>query len=137
MSRSLTAVVVALVVSVGCYHATIETGRPASTDVIAKPWASSWIYGLVPPATVSAAAECPNGAARVETQISFLNGLVNVLTLGIYTPMNILVTCASAGTAHAPDLRAPDRAAPGDVVRVLTEAAEQAVVQHRPVIVQF
>jgi len=37
----------------------------------------------------------------VETQLSFVNGLVGVLTLGIYTPMEILVTCAAPGSASA------------------------------------
>jgi len=137
MLRSLTAAAVVLALSVGCYHATIETGRPASSEIVKKPWANSWIYGLVPPATVSTAAQCPNGVARVETQLSFLNGLVGALTFGIYTPMNILVTCASAATASAPDLLVPDGAAPDEIVRVMTEAAERAVALHRGVIVQF
>ena len=136
MSRSAVAVI-ALAASVGCFHATIETGRPASSDIVAKPWANSWVYGLVPPATVSTAAQCPHGAARVETQQSFLNGLVGVLTFGIYTPMDIKVTCASAGTASAPDLRIPAGADDVDVVRLMTEAADRAVTLQRPVIVQF
>ncbi len=37
---------------------------------------------------------CPAGAARVETRLSFTNQLVSFFTLGIYTPMEIVVTCA-------------------------------------------
>jgi hypothetical protein len=37
-----------------------------------------------------------NGVAKVETQLSFVNQLVNLLTLGIYTPMEIRVVCAAA-----------------------------------------
>lgn len=88
----------AIVVLSGCYHATIETGLPPSTQTLEKPWASSWVYGLVPPQTVETASRCPNGAAKVETQISFLNGLVALITLGIYTPMTIMVTCAGPDT---------------------------------------
>lgn len=137
MSRSAVALVAALAVSMACYHATIETGRPASTEVITKPWANSWVYGLVPPATVSTAAQCPHGAAKVETQLSFLNGLVGALTFGIYTPMDIRVTCASAGTASLPDLRVPDGADAQQVMRVMVDAADRAVTLHRAVIVQF
>lgn len=79
----------------GCFHATVETGATPSTVVIDKPFASAWIYGLVPPSTVSTAEKCPNGVAKVETQESFLNQLVGFLTLGIYTPMHIKVTCAA------------------------------------------
>jgi hypothetical protein len=95
-----------LALSIGCYHATIETGATPSAEVISKSFASGWIFGLVPPSTVSTAAKCPAGAAKVETQLSFVNQLVSLLTLGIYTPMAIKVTCAAAGTGAAPN-RAP------------------------------
>ena len=84
-----------LIVCTGCYHATVETGAAPSTQVIEKKFASSWIYGLVPPSTVSTSDRCPNGPAKVETQHSFVNQLVGFLTLGIYTPMQITVTCAT------------------------------------------
>ena len=90
-----------LLVGGGCYHATIETGATPSPTVIRNDFASSWIYGLVPPKTVSTASQCPNGVARVETQLSFVNGLVGILTLGIYTPMAILVTCAEPRSSSA------------------------------------
>ncbi|HET6579197.1 MAG TPA: hypothetical protein VFG66_12795 [Gemmatimonadales bacterium] len=92
---------VACVLSLGCYHATVETGAPPSPEVIDKSFASGWIYGLVPPSTVSTAARCPNGPAKVETRLSFVNQLVSFLTLGIYTPMQITVTCAASKTAAA------------------------------------
>lgn len=88
-----------LVGSLGCYHATVETGATPSTQRVTKGFASGWIYGLVPPSTVETAARCPNGAARIETKISFVNGLVSLLTLSIYSPMSIEVTCAAASGA--------------------------------------
>jgi hypothetical protein len=77
-----------------CYHATIETGLTPSTQTIEDKWADSWIAGLVPPATVETMERCPAGVARVETQQGFLNQVVGFFTLGIYTPMEIVVTCA-------------------------------------------
>ena len=85
----------------GCYHAIVDTGLQAGTEVIMKPWASGWIYGLVPPSPINAASQCKSGVAKVETQLSFVNQLVSILTLGIYTPMDIRVTCAS-GRAEVP-----------------------------------
>ncbi len=79
---------------VGCYHATIQTGLVPSAQVVEKKFASSWIYGLVPPSPLETAAKCPSGVATIETHLSFLNRLVGVLTLEIYTPMHIKVTCA-------------------------------------------
>lgn len=84
----------AVVLLSGCFHATVNTGLTPSAQTIDKPWAMSFIYGLVPPSTVETVAQCPRGAARVETQISFLNGLVSALTFSIVTPMSIKVTCA-------------------------------------------
>lgn len=80
----------------GCYHAKISTGLEPSAQEYDKPFASSWIFGLVPPDLVQAQEECPNGVARVETRLSFVNMLVGNLTFGIYTPMHINVTCAAA-----------------------------------------
>ena len=87
----------AAVLCTGCYHATVETGATPSTEVIHQTFASGWVYGLVPPKTVEAESRCSNGVSKVETQHSFVNELVAFLTLGIYTPMEIKVTCATAG----------------------------------------
>ena len=84
-----------------CYHATIETGRPPSPQTVEKAFAAGWIYGLVPPSTVQTASQCPAGVSRVETQLSFVNQLVSFLTLGIFTPMAIKVTCAAGGSDGA------------------------------------
>jgi Bor protein len=96
MQAKRSALLVLAVLCSGCYHATVETAATPSTQVINKSFASGWIFGLVPPSTVKAASECPNGVAKVETQLSFVNQLVSFLTLGIYTPMQITVTCATA-----------------------------------------
>lgn len=91
----------------GCYHATIETGAKPSTVVVEKKWASGWIFGLVAPSTIETQAKCPNGVAKVETQLSFVNMLVSFLTLNIYTPMDIRATCAEGAGAMS-GLAVPD-----------------------------
>ena len=87
----------------GCYNATIETGKAPSGEVIEQPFALSFVYGLVPPPTVNAAEQCPNGVSKVETKLSFVNGLVANLTFGLFTPMTIEVTCAAA-SAMGPEM---------------------------------
>src|SRR5262249_5250434 len=72
----------------GCYVATVDMRKPEGAVHVQK-FASCWVYGLVPPPTVDAAALCPNGISKVETQHSFLNYLVGGLTFGIYTPIQI------------------------------------------------
>jgi len=89
--------VVAVFALVGCYHAVVETGRPAGGTEVYKPWAMSFVFGLVPPPIENVASACPNGVSKVETQHSFLNGLVAFVTFQIVTPMEIRVTCAGGG----------------------------------------
>lgn len=123
----------------GCYHASVvTTGLPPGPVVVDQPFASSWVYGLVPPKTVDAAAECPDGVAMVETELSFLNQLVGALTMGIYTPMHIKVTCAAtesmAGEETEADVVVEEHSS---VVEAFEVAAEEAVVSGVPVIVRF
>jgi Bor protein. len=115
-----------------CYHATIDTGLTPSTQTIEKGWASGWIYGLVPPSPVETAQKCPNGVAKVETQLSFANQLVNFLTLGIYTPMEIKVTCAQGRTSSLPIIKAgPDKAA------AFEDAARLSFETKQPVLLSY
>jgi hypothetical protein len=97
----------------GCYHANVETGRAPGSQKIEKPWAASWVGGLVAPQPVDTKS-CPNGVSRVETQHSVLNQMVGVLTLAMYTPMSITVTCAAAPTGAPGPAAAPAATAQRD-----------------------
>ena len=132
----------AVVLGSACYHATIETGATPSSTVIKQAFASSWIYGLVPPKTVNAASQCPNGVARIETQLSFVNQLVGFLTLGIYTPMEITVTCAASGRASLDgpvdnDMVSADLTSPTGVEDAMALAIQRSTREHRPVWVRL
>jgi hypothetical protein len=132
--RRAAAVVVAFALT-GCYHAVINTGRPESTDVISIKWANGFVYGLVPPPVVETAARCTNGVAKVETQHSFLNVLAHVVTFGLYTPMQIDVTCAARGTASAESVI---KVQPGRTVeQALSQALLLSAEKEAPVYVQF
>lgn len=129
-----------VIASAGCYHATIVTGATPSTDTIEQGFASSWVYGLVPPKTVETASKCVNGVAKVETQQSFVNGLVAVITFGIYTPISIKVTCAAKSvatlpTAH-PDIVVASGAGSDAIREAFSRAAGEAVSDGSVVLVQ-
>jgi len=138
--RALCALAVFAVVG-GCYHATIETGLTPSGTVIHESFASCWVYGLVPPSTVATASKCPDGVAIVETQQSFVNGLVGILTFGIYTPMEIKVTCAAKPSAmlhgQEPDLVIPEGASVDEILKLYMKAADIAVASQKRVIVEY
>jgi hypothetical protein len=132
---SLLAVAVSLS---ACYHATIETGLTPSTQVLEQSFASSWIYGLVPPKTVETASRCPDGVAKVETQHTFVNQLVGFLTLGIYTPMHIRVTCAQAGAGpSAASVTIPATAEGEEVRMAFGNAADLVAQSEKAVTVRF
>jgi len=142
MSVSRNALILVLIFSIyGCYHATIETGLTPSTTVIEESFASAWVYGLVPPKTIATAEKCPDGVAKVETQLSFVNQLVGVLTLGIYTPMEIKVTCAAKTTAmihgQGPDFVLPEGSTIEETQRLYMRAAELAVESNRTVYIGY
>src|SRR5690606_15740127 len=89
--------------------------------------------GLIPPPAVNTASTCPNGVAKVETQHSFLNSLVGMITFGIVTPIQITVTCASSGSVRsadagtAPTVHVGDNATTEQAVTAVGEAAGLAV----------
>lgn len=78
-----------------CYHVTVDTGRPAETIPLYEPWATSYFWGLIPPRVVTSAVRCGDGISRVETRHSVLNVLATIVTVGIYSPMEIRVVCAA------------------------------------------
>lgn len=97
--RNLALLVSLTIVATACYHQVVRTGAPPSGTVIERPWTATFVFGLVPATAINTAAECPAGVAVVETQQTFLNGLVGVLTLGIYTPQTVRITCAAGGSS--------------------------------------
>ena len=129
------AAVIAAFLLTGCYHAVIQTGRPESSDVITLKWANSFVYGLVPPPVVETAARCTNGVAKVETQHSFLNLLAYVVTFGIYTPIQIDVTCAARGTASADPVIKVEKGMTAQ--QAVNAAVALSVEKESPVYVQF
>lgn len=95
MRRNILAALVAAAVLSGCYHVTVVTGAAPSPKVIDKQWQLGWVDGLVPPPELDVQSQCKQGVAKVETERSFLNGLVGALTYSVFSPMHAQVTCAA------------------------------------------
>lgn len=137
MKRPTTVLALALVfLASACYHATIETGlQPNGTKIVNK-WAMGFAWGLVPPEIVETAEKCPNGVARVETQLSFMNQLVNFLTFAIVTPMQIEIECAAGRISEAGG-EVLKLGADQTLQQILSEAAEASARSGEAVYVTF
>lgn len=142
MLRILKLTVAGLFVAMSaCYHATIDTGLSPSTQTVEKPWAASFIGGLVPPSTVATESKCKTGVAKVETQLSFLNMLVGAITAGIFTPMDIKVTCAQAGRASltpaTPTIDVGVSATPEQIRDAISRAAKLSLRTGEAVYIEY
>ena len=91
----------------GCYQAQVTTNKPAGNTVVEEGWAPSYLMGLVP-ASVDVSNQCPNGISSATREYSFPNLLVSVLTIGIYAPQNVTVTCASESMSSGVPSAEPD-----------------------------
>lgn len=140
------AVALALTTSTACYHAVVETGRPAGTTTVQKPWVNTFLFGLVAAQPIDVTAQCPGGVARVETQQTFVNGLVGLVTLGIYTPQSATITCAAGRTGALdprldprghPVVAVADDATAADRSAALRSAAIESARTGQPVFVRF
>jgi hypothetical protein len=97
MKRTLLLALGMLVMGTGCFKTTIVNhgasakGAPAAyTDR----WNHNAVLGL---ANLSgpqdASAACPSGWATIETEQTFVQGVVGSLTGSIYTPQNLTIRC--------------------------------------------
>lgn len=139
MNRKVsTALALALVSSMACYHAVVLTGRSESSTVVEEQWAKGWVFGLVPPDPIDVSKQCAGGVAKVETQHSFLNMLVQFLTIDIFTPMDIKVTCAGPGMAPKTSMMVtPSDQTPAAQREAFAQAVQQAKRSGEPVFVRY
>jgi len=85
-----------MVVVAGCYEHTytVGAGAPAGPIVYGE-WQNHWLGGLIGERTHELSQVCPSGNATIHDEQTFLNGLVGVLTAGIYTPTKLTIRCST------------------------------------------
>jgi len=135
--RASMALALGLVMSLGCYHQVVQTGRTPGPTVVKKPWTATWLWGLVPASPIDVTRDCPGGIATVETKMTFMNGLVTGLTLGIFTPRDVTVTCAP-GSARGTGMKefiVARFASQDEKAEVLAEAIAESARTQQPVLV--
>jgi hypothetical protein len=129
MKRVRSIVLAAACVSqAGCYHQVFNTGLSPAESGVTKAWHPSYVFGLVAGAPIDVRTVCPSGVAIASTRMTFANGLVGGLTLGIFTPHEVKVVCASRAAAlTGGETRILASAASREEAdRVLVEAIETA-----------
>lgn len=123
-----------------CFHQVVQTGSTPSTTTVDKQFVSTWLWGLVPAQPIDVRQQCPTGIAVVTTEQSFVNGFVSVLTLGIYTPQHVEITCASRTASlpsNAKTLQLPANATTAESMQVFEEAVRNTDETKLPTIVRF
>lgn len=124
----------------GCFHQIVQTGNPAGATVVDKAFVPGWLWGLVPNTEVDVRKECPMGVAVVETETSFVNGLVGAVTLGIFTPQHVRITCASRSASLPSDMRRisiPVGATQEAEAALVGQAIQASAETHAPVAVLY
>lgn len=89
----------------GCYKATFYQNPYAAPGAHHESWTAFFIFGLVGSQRIDVREFCgPDELAEVRTGGNFATGLVSALTIGIYTPRKVYVTCAArtAQVRHTP-----------------------------------
>jgi hypothetical protein len=93
------AAALALLGSAGCYTTTLQSGLPAAPPTVEydDKWHSGVVLGI---AELSGPYDlqkiCPNGWAQIKTETSFVNGIVELVTSGIYSPQTVTIHCAAS-----------------------------------------
>jgi hypothetical protein len=126
--------------STACFHQVVQTGRPPGNTIVDKPWVATWVFGLVAAPEIDVRRECPTGAAVITTEQSFMNGLVAVVTLGIYTPQHVTITCATSSAslpARSIEVRIPTDASAAQSAEIVSRAVEKAAETGSPVVLHF
>ena len=94
MRRALAVLVaVSLVALAGCHNVRYDTGRPPSDRVVNVP-VNFFLWGLVGQKVVDLDAACPEGAATWQNRATVTDALLDVITLGIWSPRTVSITCA-------------------------------------------
>jgi hypothetical protein len=90
-----------LLLGSGCYKATFIRDPTVVRGLEYDEWVGFFVFGLVNEQSIDVYRFCPDGqVAQVQTGGNLGTTLVSALTLGIYTPRKVYVTCAAPGSVR-------------------------------------
>ena len=90
-----------LVAGVGCHTMRFElVNEPAATVITEHK--SYFLWGLAPTVEVDVLNKCPAGAAAIRERTTFLDGLMSLPTLGIWSPRSTTYYCRASRSTSVP-----------------------------------
>lgn len=95
MRRTLLASIAALALA-GCHVVKYDTGRPPGPRVVKIPL-NFYLWGLVGERVVDLDVACPAGAARWENRATAGDAIIDVITVGVWSPRTVTVECVEGG----------------------------------------
>jgi hypothetical protein len=119
-----------LLATSGCYKATFYKNATAVKGEEHEEWTDFFVFGMVGSEQIDVKRFCSDGdVAVIRTGANVGTGLVGALTIGIYTPRKVYVTCAADGaarTARRLELQLSEQGEP--VSGQVTEGDERAPI---------
>ncbi|MBN2694138.1 Bor family protein [bacterium] len=78
-----------------CKTVTITEGdlEEITTDPTYESSESFFIFGIIGESHVYVNQQCPKGVFQVQTRMSFVDGLLGLITVGIYSPKTVRLWC--------------------------------------------
>jgi hypothetical protein len=90
-----------LLATSGCYKATFYKNASVVKGAEHDEWTDFFVFGMVGSEQFDVKKFCANGdAAIIRTGGNVGTGVISVLTIGIYTPRKVYVTCAAPSAAQ-------------------------------------
>ena len=131
---------IGLLSSAACFHQVVQTGNTAGSNVVDRQFVATWLWGIVPAQPIDVRQSCPSGVATIETEQSFMNGLVGLITLGIYSPQHLRVTRATSSARlpeGAHEIIIPANVSKDEVSRIINTAVQQTLQSGTATVVRF
>ena len=93
--RRITLPLMMVAIVSGCHTLRFDVA-PGPRGSVVKERKSFFFWGLAPTKRVDMGEKCPTGVATITEETNFVDGLCDLVTLGIWTPRSTYYSCRSA-----------------------------------------
>ncbi len=93
MRNAILALTATMMLVAGCNKITYVNPQVPRGGAVHVEGGSFFIFGLVGEKTIPVYQMCPNGVAQMQSKASFVDLVLGVITIGIYTPRTYEIEC--------------------------------------------